>query len=87
LEALPGMKTDRHRYLQRLVMARLADHAGRDDAALALLAELDGASRSLPLMRWEPALTFEVKQQLVKALKAMSSRKDADKPALFHRIS
>ena len=68
-------------------MARLADQAGRHDAALALLAELDGASRSLPLMRWEPALTFEVKQQLVKALKAMSSRKDADKPALFHRIS
>ncbi|AOI95816.1 type VI secretion system protein TssA [Burkholderia sp. LA-2-3-30-S1-D2] len=87
LEALPGMKTDRHRYLQRLVMARLADHAGRHDAALALLAELDGATRSLPLMRWEPALTFEVKQQLVKALKAMSSRKDADKPALGRRIS
>ncbi|WP_322022515.1 type VI secretion system protein TssA [Burkholderia sp. BCC1977] len=86
LEALPGMKTDRHRYLQRLVMARLADHAGRHDAALALLAELDGTSRSLPLMRWEPALTFEVKQQLVKALKAMSSRKDADKPALARRI-
>ncbi|VWC54374.1 type VI secretion system protein TssA [Burkholderia lata] len=86
LEALPGMKTDRHRYLQRLVMARLADHAGRHDAALALLAELDGASRSLPLMRWEPALTFEVKHQLVKALKAMSSRKDADKPALARRI-
>ncbi|VWD04884.1 type VI secretion protein [Burkholderia lata] len=86
LEALPGMKTDRHRYLQRLVMARLADHAGRHDAALALLAELDGASRSLPLMRWEPALTFEVKHQLVKALKAMSSRKDADRPALARRI-
>ncbi|MBY4869462.1 type VI secretion system protein TssA [Burkholderia sp. Bp9017] len=86
LEALPGMKTDRHRYLQRLVMARLADHAGRHDAALALLAELDETSRSLPLMRWEPALTFEVKQQLVKALKAMSSRKDADKPALVRRI-
>ncbi|QVN11465.1 type VI secretion system protein TssA [Burkholderia sp. LAS2] len=87
LEALPGMKTDRHRYLQRLVMARLADHVGRHDAALALLAELDGTSRSLPMMRWEPALTFEVKQQLVKALKAMSSRKDADKPALARRIS
>jgi type VI secretion system protein VasJ len=64
----------------------LADHAGRHDAALALLAELDGTSRSLPLMRWEPALTFEVKQQLIKALKAMSSRKDADKPAFARRI-
>ncbi|HIC7207776.1 type VI secretion system protein TssA [Burkholderia stabilis] len=87
LEALPGMKTDRHRYLKRLVMARLADHAGRPDAALALLAELDASSRSLPLMRWEPALTFEVKQHLVKALKSMSSRKDADKPALMRRVA
>ncbi|WP_175946505.1 type VI secretion system protein TssA [Burkholderia pyrrocinia] len=86
LEALPGLKTDRHRYLQRLVMARVADHAGRADTALALLAELDTAARSLPLTRWEPALVFEVKQQLVRALKTMSNRKDADKPALARRI-
>lgn len=86
LEALPGMQTDRHRYLQRLVMARLADHAGRPETALALLSELDASARSLPLMRWEPALMFEVKQQLVRALKAMSNRKDADRPALARRI-
>ncbi|KWK47909.1 type VI secretion protein [Burkholderia stagnalis] len=86
LEVLPGMRTDRHLYLQRLVMARLADHADRPDTALALLAELDGASRSLPLMRWEPALVFEVKHQLVRALKATINRKDADKPALARRI-
>ncbi|MBG0881263.1 type VI secretion system protein TssA [Burkholderia sp. 9775_39] len=86
LEALPGMRTDRHRYLQRLVMARVADHAGRPDTALALLAELDASSRSLPLTCWEPALIFEVKQQLVRALKAMSARKDADKPTLARRI-
>ena len=86
LEALPGMKTDRHRYLQRLVMARLADHAGRPDTALALLTELDAAARSLPLTRWEPALVFEVKQQLARAFRAMSNRKDADKPALARRI-
>ncbi|KDB10163.1 type VI secretion-associated protein, VC_A0119 family [Burkholderia sp. lig30] len=86
LDALPGLKTERHRYLQRLVMARVADHAGRPDAALALLAELDVGSRSLPLTRWEPALVFEVKQQLVRALTAISNRKDADKPALARRI-
>jgi type VI secretion system protein VasJ len=86
LEALPGMKTDRHRYLQRLVMARLADYAGRPDTALALLTELDAAARSLPLTRWEPALVFEVKQQLARAFRAMSNRKDADKPALARRI-
>ncbi|KWN12921.1 type VI secretion system protein TssA [Burkholderia ubonensis] len=86
LETLPGLRTDRHRYLQRLVMARLADHSGRPDTALALLAELDASSRSLPLMRWEPALVFEVKQQLVRVLKTTSNRKDADKPALARRI-
>ncbi|MGF6853899.1 type VI secretion system protein TssA [Paraburkholderia sp. CI3] len=86
LEALPGLRTDRHRYLQRLVMARLADHAGRADTALPLLAELDASARSLPLTRWEPALVFEVKQQLLRALKALSSRKDADKSALARRI-
>jgi type VI secretion system protein VasJ len=86
LEALPGLKTDRHRYLQRLVMARLADHAGRADTALALLAELDTSARSLPLTRWEPALVFEVKQQLLRALKALGNRKDADKAALARRI-
>ncbi|WP_042267969.1 type VI secretion system protein TssA, partial [Paraburkholderia heleia] len=86
LEALPGMKTDRHRYLQRLVMARLADHAGRPDTAFALLSDLDAAARSLPLTRWEPALVFEVKQQLTRAFKAMSNRKDADKAALARRI-
>ncbi|SAK68122.1 hypothetical protein AWB75_03328 [Caballeronia catudaia] len=60
---------------------RVAEHAGRADAALALLVELDAAGKALPLIRWEPALMFEAKQQLLRALKAMSSRKDADKPA------
>ncbi|MCP3719681.1 type VI secretion system protein TssA [Paraburkholderia sp. CNPSo 3281] len=86
LESLPGLKTDRHRYLQRLVMARLADHAGRADTALALLVELDTSATSLLLVRWDPALVFEVKHQLLRALKAASNRKDADKPALARRI-
>jgi type VI secretion system protein VasJ len=86
LESLPGLKTDRHRYLQRLVMARLADHAGRAETALALLAELDASATSLPLVRWDPALVFEVKHQLLRALKTTSNRKDADKPALARRM-
>ncbi|WP_038785457.1 type VI secretion system protein TssA [Burkholderia pseudomallei] len=86
LEALPGMKTERHRFLQRLVMARLADHMGRADTALALLSDLDASTRSLPVARWEPALVFEVKQQLVRALRTMINRKDADKPTLARRI-
>ncbi|OAJ55216.1 type VI secretion system protein TssA [Paraburkholderia ginsengiterrae] len=86
LETLPGLRTERQRYLQRFVMARLADYAGRTDAALPLLAELDAATHAVPLARWEPALAFEVKHQLIKALKTMSTRKEADKPTLARRI-
>ncbi|MBB5409225.1 type VI secretion system protein VasJ [Paraburkholderia sp. HC6.4b] len=87
LEGLPGMKTERHRFLQRFVMARLAQNAERPDTAMSLLLELDTAAKSLPLIRWDPALVFEIKLQLVRALKAASSRKDADKPALARRIA
>jgi type VI secretion system protein VasJ len=87
LEALPGMKTERHRYLQRFVMARLAQNAERADAAMALLLELDSSAKALPLTRWDPALVFEVKLQLLRALKSTSSRKDADKPAVARRMA
>ncbi|WP_321946982.1 type VI secretion system protein TssA [Paraburkholderia sp. J10-1] len=87
LEALPGMKGERHRYLQRLIMARLAEHAGRADMACALLIELDAMAHQLPLARWEPALIFEIKQQLMRVLKSLASRKDADKVTLANRAS
>jgi type VI secretion system protein VasJ len=87
LEGLPGIRTERHRFLQRFVMARLAQNAERADTATALLLELDATSRSLPLLRWDPALVFEIKLQLMRALKATSNRKDADKPGLARRIA
>ena len=87
LEGLPGMRTERHTFLQRFVMARLAQNAERADTAMALLLELDAAAVSLPLMRWDPALVFEVKLQLLRALKAASNRKDADKSGLARRIA
>ncbi|WP_027797868.1 type VI secretion system protein TssA [Paraburkholderia acidipaludis] len=87
LEALPGMRTERHRYLQRFVMARLAQNSERADTAMALLLELDASAKTLPLARWDPALVFEVKLQLLRALKATSNRKDADKPALARRMA
>ncbi|WP_321839143.1 type VI secretion system protein TssA [Paraburkholderia bannensis] len=87
LESLPGMKGERHRYLQRLIMARLAEHAGRPDMACALLTELDAIAQTLPLMRWEPALIFEIKQQLMRVLKSLANRKDADKATLANRAS
>lgn len=86
LETLPGARSERQRFLMRLVMARLAEHTSRADTAVPLLAELDATARSVTLIRWEPALAFEVKYQLVKALKSRSHRKDVDKSALARRI-
>jgi type VI secretion system protein VasJ len=54
---------------------------------MALLLELDAAAVSLPLVRWDPALVFEIKLQLFKALKAASNRKDADKPGIARRMA
>ncbi|MFK0376416.1 type VI secretion system protein TssA [Pandoraea sp. NPDC090278] len=87
IEALPGMTSHRHRFLQRLVMARVAEKAGRSDTAIALFSELDSATRSFVLTQWEPTLAFDIKQQLAQALKASSTRKDIDKMALTRRIA
>jgi type VI secretion system protein VasJ len=82
LDGLPGIRSERQRYLQRWVMARVAEHAGRPDVALRLLGELDESGQRFRLAAWEPSLTFEVKHHLLKALKASMTRKDADKPAI-----
>lgn len=86
LDGLPGIRSDRQRYLQRWVRARVAEHAGRPDVALRLLAELDESGQRFRLAAWEPSLTFEVKHHLLKALKASITRKDADKPAITRQI-
>lgn len=86
LDALPGLRTERQRYLQRMVVARIVEQAGRADVALPLLADLDAALGALSLMRWEPALAFEVKHRLIRVLKAATTRKDADRAALTRRI-
>jgi type VI secretion system protein VasJ len=85
LSDLPGVESDRQRFLQRFLMARLADHSGRPDTAHHLLSELDAAAH-VTLARWEPALVFEVKHHLLKVLKASLNRKEADKPAMTRRI-
>ena len=86
LAALPGIRSDRQRFLQRWLMARVADHGGRPDVALPLLTDLDGATGQFGLARWEPLLTFEVKHHLLRVLKTAMTRKDADKPALSRRV-
>ncbi len=86
LAALPDIRSDRQRYLQRWVMARVAGHASRADTALHLLGELDEGGQAYQLARWEPSLTFAVKHHLLNTLKALLTHKDADKPALTQRI-
>ncbi|MFJ2992476.1 type VI secretion system protein TssA [Pandoraea sp. NPDC087047] len=87
LETLPGMTCQRHRFLQRLLMARVAEQAGRADTAIALLTELDTSARSVSLVQWEPALVFEIKQQLARGLKTLSARKDVDRVTLSRRVA
>ncbi|TKC78928.1 type VI secretion system protein TssA [Trinickia terrae] len=86
LASLPGMRSERQRYLQRWLMARIADHAGKTDTARHLLAELDVAAKGFDLPGWEPSLTFEVKHHLLRVLKASLTHKDTDKAALYRRI-
>jgi type VI secretion system protein VasJ len=86
LQRLPAQEGERDRFLCQLVMARVAEHVERPDAALHLLATLDTAARRFELSLWEPSLAFESKHQLMRLLKARMSRKDADKPGLVQRI-
>jgi len=86
LQGLPGTQSERQQFLQRWLMARLADHAGKQETALHLLTQLDSLALSLHLARWEPNLVFEVKHHLLRVLKQSANRKDADKPSLARRV-
>ena len=86
LAVVPGIKSDRQRYLQRWLMARLADQAGKSDIAAHLLSELDATTQKVHLARWEPSLSFEVKHHLLRVLRQNLNRKDVDKLALHRRI-
>jgi type VI secretion system protein VasJ len=86
LQGLPLPDGERDRFIRQLVMARVAARADRADTALHLLATLEATAARFQLAAWEPGLAFEAKQQLLRLLRARLSRKDADKPAIAHRI-
>ncbi|SAL76417.1 hypothetical protein AWB67_04923 [Caballeronia terrestris] len=86
LAGLPGIQSDRQRFLQRWLMARIADHGGKPDTALHLLTDLNETTGRYGLTHWEPVLTFDVKHHLLRVLKVAMTRKDADKPALSRRV-
>lgn len=86
LAGQPGVRTGRQQWLLRLLMARVAEHHGKNDLALHVLGELDASARRQRLSEWEPDLHFEIKARLLKLLRLKSQRNDSDKPVLAQRM-
>ncbi|OVZ78958.1 type VI secretion system protein TssA [Yersinia kristensenii] len=82
LQTRPGMDAPRHRWLLRLLMARVAEQYGRNEMALHLLGELSATGPHLTLSDWEPALLFEVQARRLKLLRMKASRSESDKTRL-----
>ena len=83
LQSRPGMDTPRHRWLIRLLMARMAEQYGRNEMALHLLGELTTSASQLTLEDWEPALLFEVQARRLKLLRLKAGRSESDKARLM----
>jgi len=83
LQSRPGLDAPRHRWLIRLLMARVAEQYGRNDMALHLLGELTTRAPQLTLEDWEPALLFEVQARRLKLLRLKAGRSESDKARLM----
>jgi len=79
LQSRPGMNSPRSRWLQRLLMARVAEQFGRNEMALHLLDGLKTSAPHLTLKKWEPALLFEVQARRLKLLRLKAGRSETDK--------
>jgi type VI secretion system protein VasJ len=79
LQAQPGYRSSRDKWLMRLLMARVSEQYGKNEMALHLLGELDSSAQSLTLEQWVPELLFEVKARRLKLLRAKAGRSEADK--------
>ncbi|MDE1180314.1 type VI secretion system protein TssA [Paraburkholderia sp.] len=86
LQRLSVPDGERERFVRYLLMARVAERAGRADTALHLLTRLDSDARRFDLAAWEPSLAFEAWHQLLRLLRWRAGRKDADRVALAVRI-
>ncbi|HEY3616616.1 MAG TPA: type VI secretion system domain-containing protein, partial [Candidatus Sulfotelmatobacter sp.] len=83
LQSRPGMESPRHRWLVRLLMARVAEQFGRNEMALHLLGELTASAPQLTLEDWEPGLLFEVQARRLKLLRMKAGRSESDKARLM----
>ena len=79
LQTRPGTETIKDKWLLRLLMARVAEQKGKNELALHLLSELDGAAQSITLTQWTPALLFEVKSRRLRLLRMKATRSETDK--------
>ncbi|SCC54841.1 type VI secretion system protein TssA [Kosakonia oryziphila] len=82
LQTRPGTDSTKDRWLLRLLMARVAEQKGKNELALHLLGELDGAAQSITLTQWTPALLFEVKSRRLRLLRMKAARSETDKSRL-----
>ncbi|EOZ9304261.1 type VI secretion system protein TssA [Enterobacter hormaechei] len=82
LQTRPGTDTTKDKWLVRLLMARVAEQKGRNELALHLLGELDGAAQTITLTQWTPALLFEVKSRRLRLLRMKAARSETDKSRL-----
>jgi len=82
LQTRPGTETTKDKWLVRLLMARVAEQKGRNELALHLLGELDGAAQAITLTQWTPALLFEVKSRRLRLLRMKAARSETDKSRL-----
>lgn len=82
LQTRPGTDSTKDKWLLRLLMARIAEQKGKNELALHLLGELDGAAQSITLTQWTPALLFEVKSRRLRLLRMKAARSETDKSRL-----
>ncbi len=82
----PGVISLKQRWLQRLLMARVAEQCGKNDMALHLFDELNRHPAALNLADWEPDLLFEVRARLLKMLRLKQQRSDGDRQAIQQQM-
>ncbi|WP_333849362.1 type VI secretion system protein TssA [Leclercia sp.] len=82
LQTRPGIDSTKDKWLLRLLMARVAEQKGKNELALHLLDELDGAAQLITLTQWTPALLFEVKSRRLRLLRMKAARSEIDKTRL-----
>ncbi|MNV45954.1 hypothetical protein D3C71_1377660 [compost metagenome] len=82
LQARPGITTNRHKWLLRLLMGRIAEQYGKNELAVHLFAELGERAREVTLTDWVPELLFEVQARHLKLLRIKAGRSEADKARL-----